>query len=237
MTVSSGGGPRAGPASQPTTDRPTNRPPIGRVGAIAPRNIAPPHYPRAAISPRPSLFFPPRPQSPDHSAPPPPSPCGPVAGAALKNEPGHYFCAPPLRSSCTTDRSSLPLSLLPSFSLILSPFPLPSAPTSFPPAQLAMCRISECAKMKRARKRHIAREEEREDESRRVADGGRSLGVDERSRLEGEEKKNYISPVHVCAYVCLSFVRSFARSFRLGYGYARVWIYRESQGAIFNSIC
>lgn len=104
------------------TDRPTDRRPIG---AIAPRNIAPPHHPRAPISPRPSLFFPPRSQRVLTTPSPPPCPSGPVAGAALKNEPGHYFCAPPLRGSCTTDRSSLPLFLS-----------YPAAPSSLPAADV-----------------------------------------------------------------------------------------------------
>lgn len=52
---------------------------------------------------------------------PPPCPSGPVAGAALKNEPGHYFCAPPL--FVAPARLTDPVSL--SFSLILPPLPLP----------------------------------------------------------------------------------------------------------------
>lgn len=109
----------------------------------------------------------------------------------------------------------------------LSPPPLP--PTSFPPAQLAMCRISECAKMKRERGG------ERQRKRGRVTEGGRSFGMDggggiERSRCGRgrREEELYISLVHVRALACVSSVRSFrslarsvGRSFRFGYGYVR----------------
>lgn len=59
------------------------------------------------------------------------------AVGVLKNEPGHYFYAT-LR---------LRLLLLPSGSAVIRVTGVQSSSSSFPPAQLAMCRISECAKI------------------------------------------------------------------------------------------
>lgn len=105
------------------TESRTDRPTADRSGLLRPVISRPRTTPAHLYLPRPSLFFPPRSQRVLTTPSPPPCPSGPVAGAALKNEPGHYFCAPPPRGSCTTDRSSLPLFLS-----------YPAAPSPPPPA-------------------------------------------------------------------------------------------------------
>jgi len=121
---------------------------------------------------------------------------------ALKNEPGHYFCSPPPPSPtllAQTDRSSRARSLPPpSHPFLPPPSPLLYSLTSFPPAQLAMCRISECAKMKREKKNSRATVG---DGIRRSERNGRWQGRRRRGGRKGGGRKNYISFSHV-SLVC-----------------------------------
>lgn len=100
---------------------------------------------------------------------------------------------------------SLPYSRLPhrlTDPVSLLPFSLPSPllfphPTSFPPAQLAMCRISECAKMKREKERRGIREGLCRSRDRDTGEGG--------------EEELYISLVTPLSPSIRSFVRSVGR--------------------------
>jgi len=125
--------------SHSVADRPTDRPPpalrraICYIAVISDPSVRAPA--RAHTSTRARHFFPRRASTSYLPA---------DTGAALKNEPGHYFC------------SSSPLPPPQLLHGLTGPVPLSSSlsplPTSFPPAQLAMCRISECAKMKREKR-------------------------------------------------------------------------------------